>query len=1026
MARFSSAKRQAGFAFVVFALALACLCLTAIQPFTLGQLPYSADGTLHLYRSAALEHSLRVDGSLWPRYSSGLVYGYGAPLFNYFPPLAYMPVVLAHQLGWSFVDGWLLTICLYLLLAGAGMFLLGRLYAGDLGGWLAAAAYLYSPYLLLDGVSRGALAELAALAALPVVFYGMTRLAWRGRAGDFTLATFAFACFIPLHTVMSLHGAALLAIYGALLAATADKRAVGSRLLLAGALALLLSAFYWLPALAESDAIKLPLIADELGHIDVARHLRPLSDILAPPQTADPTRQNATPPISLGWPQLFLAGLALLFCLRAPHRRFCALTLALSGLVALIVFMNTPASASLWEWIPLIGYTQFPWRALGLASLPLALMTALWARTLSRRPALAIGALPLVLLCAIPWTYTLYEPSVELQDIRDVQRFERGSGQLGLASYAEYLPVSADADALDPERLKTRFAEADVIPRLPPSPTLEILRAEWSGLSASMRLDSSESGRAVFDWLYAPGWAASIDGERVAVFPSAPAGLVALELPAGQFEMRLWLESTPAQSAAWALSGLGLAGALLAVFLWKRFAGEASVVEAARAFDIRLALTVMALGLAVFCFKALLLEAGDTLFKRERYGEVAAAPSLANFGDRIDLLAVELPADRINQDRFAISLNWRLHGGGLERDYSSVVTLRDPQGLTVAEAGSFAPGGLPSSNWRADAYIAETVILEIPATTPPLEGLYRLDVALYDAATLETLSVMNAAGNPQAASFEIASLPLRWDEAFIAEFRVQPLQSADNDAVAALIHAPELPASASAGDILPFSWTWQKLRAAASDPPLAIAWLDASGAPVAWSPALPLVAGYGLPGWRVGEVNRGQHRLLAPPELPAGVYRLGIRLGDGALIPLPREMTIAAPQRVFAAPDFALEAGFEWANGIVLLGYSIPAPGEIELVWSTTRNIGESLRLFVHALDAAGRIVAQWDGVPADWTRPTTGWLPGEYITTTHSFQLPRAERRLSLGWYAPSSGERVALADADALTLADPWRLAD
>ena len=82
---------------------------------------------------------------------------------------------------------------------------------------------------------------------------------------------------------------------------------VGSRLLLAGGLALALTAFYWLPALLERDFIKLGLITQQLRHIDVEGHLRPLGEVLALPLTADATQQNFAAPISLGWPQLIIA-----------------------------------------------------------------------------------------------------------------------------------------------------------------------------------------------------------------------------------------------------------------------------------------------------------------------------------------------------------------------------------------------------------------------------------------------------------------------------------------------------------------------------------------------------------------------------------------------------------------------------------------------------------------------------------------------------------------------------------------------
>ena len=89
----------------------------------------------------------------------------------------------------------------------------------------------------------------------------------------------------------------------------------------------MIAAFYWLPALLEADAIKLSLISEQLSHIEVKRHLRPLAEILALPHTADPTQQNQAIPISLGWPQLIVSAIGLLLSWRLALRRYLPLML---------------------------------------------------------------------------------------------------------------------------------------------------------------------------------------------------------------------------------------------------------------------------------------------------------------------------------------------------------------------------------------------------------------------------------------------------------------------------------------------------------------------------------------------------------------------------------------------------------------------------------------------------------------------------------------------------------------------------
>jgi hypothetical protein len=96
----------------------------------------------------------------------------------------------------------------------------------------------------------------------------------------------------------------------------------------------------------------------------------------------------------------------------------------------------------------------------------------------------------------------------------------------------------------------------------------------------------------------------------------------------------------------------------------------------------------------------------------------------------------------------------------------------------------------------------------------------------------------------------------------------------------------------------------------------------------------------------------------------------------------------------------------------------------ITLAWRAERTPTTSYRVFVHLLDAEGGLVAQSDGVPAGWTRPTTGWLPGEYIVDTHTLSIPAdavpGPYTLQTGLYDPDTGSRLTdPGGVDAVVLA-------
>ncbi len=56
--------------------------------------------------------------------------------------------------------------------------------------------------------------------------------------------------------------------------------------------------------------------------------------------------------------------------------------------------------------------------------------------------------------------------------------------------------------------------------------------------------------------------------------------------------------------------------------------------------------------------------------------------------------------------------------------------------------------------------------------------------------------------------------------------------------------------------------------------------------------------------------------------------------------------------------------------------------------------------------------------MPADWQRPTTGWLPGEVIIDSHVLMLPdplpEGPLSLRVGLYDPDTGLRLMTGTSD------------
>lgn len=121
---------------------------------------------------------------------------------------------------------------------------------------------------------------------------------------------------------------------------------------------------------------------------------------------------------------------------------------------------------------------------------------------------------------------------------------------------------------------------------------------------------------------------------------------------------------------------------------------------------------------------------------------------------------------------------------------------------------------------------------------------------------------------------------------------------------------------------------------------------------------------------------------------------------------------------VFGDPAL-VASGIDEQNGwIQLAGYAITpqtTPGGellLALRWESLRPVEENYHVFVHLLNADGDKLAQRDGGPVQWMRPTSAWQPGEIIVDRYGLllpaDLPYGSYSIAVGLYNPITGQRL------------------
>ncbi len=92
-------------------------------------------------------------------------------------------------------------------------------------------------------------------------------------------------------------------------------------------------------------------------------------------------------------------------------------------------------------------------------------------------------------------------------------------------------------------------------------------------------------------------------------------------------------------------------------------------------------------------------------------------------------------------------------------------------------------------------------------------------------------------------------------------------------------------------------------------------------------------------------------------------------------------------------------------------------PGQwlrVTLRWSAASPLTTDYKVFVHAVDANGQIVAQHDGMPHNGIAPTSQWRAGNVVLDVHEFQAPvdntQPPVQIDVGLYDPQTGQRLGL----------------
>jgi hypothetical protein len=544
----------------LYLLAIVGGALLVTLPILIYGIPKGNDLPQHYQFASAFRESIR-NGVFYPGWSPAVNSGYGDVSLRFYPPLAYYVLTFFDWVAGSWFGGSVLTFWFWFALGGIGIYFWSREWFDEQSSIFAALIYLVMPYHANQIYNAFLYAEFAACAILPFCFLFVTRVCRRGNLADVVGLAASYSLLILTHLPLTVIGSICLGVYSVVLLRRSIVSLTTVKLAAAVLVSLAATAVFWVRMLSELDLVKVTTPEFQSGSFDF--HSNFLLSYFSTTAGEYSDRSLVFADLMLIATLAIVIPAAAVFLFKAERsRRFILIPVA--SLLICALFFATPASSLLWEKINALAKTQFPWRWLSIISMSGAVLAAA-----SVRPTLDLfrtSARPVALLAAglvtigIAFTFAqVIRPAIYLPRAE----FENYVADISHAESCECLwPVWARKDALkNTKQVAAVERSVDV--------------SRWDPLDREFTIKGGSAAEARIATFYYPNWKASVNGNPIEVH-AADDGSLALSIPQGPGDIKVWFEESKRFFISAAISGAAWLSILIAIFTAFRRRGDPS------------------------------------------------------------------------------------------------------------------------------------------------------------------------------------------------------------------------------------------------------------------------------------------------------------------------------------------------------------------------------------------------------------------------------------------------------------------
>lgn len=502
---------------------------------------------MQIVRQLEFEKCLK-DGQIPCRWTPDLGFGYGYPLFNFYPPLPYLVGQIFRTLNFTYIASIKLTAIVLIISSALAMYLLANTITGHFGGLLASLFYTYAPYHAVNIYVRGAMNEIWSALFFPLIFYFSKKLLTNHLNTSYLfLLSLSWTGLLLSHNPMALTFTLFFAPwclywYWPYLIKKDFKPII--KLLFSGLFSLALSAFFTLPVLFESKLVQIESMFQNYyhysGHFLNFRQLF-LSNFWGdgPSVWMDPDGMSFAVG-TLHWLLPLLMAIYFIYqSIKTKSLKKYFLILMLIAMAFVATFMTHERSSFIWTILTPIQKIQFPWRFLNHSIFLFSLSLAFLPKILNKiYPKIIYFILPVLSLAVILLNYKYFFP-VSYVPTTDEQEFSglAWTNQITSGIY-DYLPKTASTAA--------KSKAADIIDRVEPESTEYQLLAWQKGTDWWLfNLQNETPAKFTLASLYFPNFKLYDNQQELSYEVEPELGRITINLDPGYHQIYLKFYNTP-------------------------------------------------------------------------------------------------------------------------------------------------------------------------------------------------------------------------------------------------------------------------------------------------------------------------------------------------------------------------------------------------------------------------------------------------------------------------------------------------